>query len=159
MRKLLGRFARSPAGLRWFLNLYGPYLGAGVRVDYLAADFRELKVSMGLRWYNRNYVGTHFGGSLYSMIDPFYMLMVMNVMGPDYVVWDKAASIDFIRPGKGRVFAHFTLTDKQIESIHQHTAGGEKYLPEWQVDIVDEQGECVARVTKTLYIRRKPQQA
>ncbi len=156
MRKLLGRFARSPAGLRWFLNLYGPYLGAGVRVDYLAADFRELKVSMGLRWYNRNYVGTHFGGSLYSMIDPFYMLMVMNVMGPDYVVWDKAASIDFIRPGKGRVFAHFTLTDKQIESIHQHTAGGEKYLPEWQVDIVDEQGECVARVTKTLYIRRKP---
>jgi len=153
----MGRFARSPAGLRWFLNLYGPYLGAGVRVDYLAEDFRELKVSMGLRWYNRNYVGTHFGGSLYAMIDPFYMLMVMNVMGPDYVVWDKAASIDFIRPGVGRVYAHFTLSDTQIEAIRQHTADGEKYLPNWNVDIVDEHGQCVARVTKTLYIRRKPQ--
>lgn len=157
MRKLMGRFARSPAGLRWFLNLYGPYLGAGVRVDYLAEDFRELKVSMGLRWYNRNYVGTHFGGSLYAMIDPFYMLMVMNVMGPDYVVWDKAASIDFIRPGVSRVYAHFTLSDAQIEAIRQHTASGEKYLPNWNVDIVDENGQPVARVTKTLYIRRKPQ--
>lgn len=156
MRKLLGRFARSPAGLRWFLNLYGPYLGAGVRVDYLAEDFRELKVSMGLRWYNRNYVGTHFGGSLYSMVDPFYMLMVMNVLGPEYVVWDKAASIDFVRPGKGRVFAHFTLSDAQIAAIREQTASGEKHLPEWQVDIVDEQQQRVATVTKTLYIRRKP---
>lgn len=155
MRKLLGRFARSPSGLRWFLNLYGPYLGAGVRVDYLAEDFRELKVSMGLRWYNRNYVGTHFGGSLYSMIDPFYMLMVMNVIGSDYVVWDKSATIDFVRPGKGRVHAHFTLSDEQIAQILDHTASGEKYLPSWEVEIVDERGECVARVTKTLYIRRK----
>lgn len=156
MRKLLQRFARSPAGLRWFLNLYGPYLGAGVRVDYLAEDFRELKVSMGLHWYNRNYVGTHFGGSLYSMIDPFYMLMVMNVLGPDYVVWDKAASIDFVSPGKGRVFAHFTLSDEQIEAIREHTASGDKYLPCWEVEIVDATGNCVARISKTLYIRRKP---
>ncbi len=111
---------------------------------------------MGLRWYNRNYVGTHFGGSLYSMIDPFYMLMVMNVMGPDYVVWDKSASIDFVRPGKGRVFAHFTLSDEQIETIREHTANGEKYLPAWDVEITDEAGECVARARKTLYIRRKP---
>ena len=88
MRNLLSRFTRSPKGLQWFLNLYGPYLGAGVRVDYLAEDFRELNVSMGLHWYNRNYVGTHFGGSLYSMVDPFYMLMVMTVLGRDYVVWD-----------------------------------------------------------------------
>ncbi|MED5238278.1 MAG: DUF4442 domain-containing protein [Pseudomonadota bacterium] len=159
MRKLLGRFARSPAGLRWFLNLYGPYLGAGVRVDYLAEDFRELKVSMGLHWYNRNYVGTHFGGSLYSMIDPFYMLMVMNVLGPDYVVWDKSASIDFIRPGKGRVCAHFHLSDETIDRIRKHTASGDKYLPQWDIDIVDEQGQCVARVSKTLYIRRKPSQS
>lgn len=158
MRKLLGRFARSPAGLRWFLNLYGPYLGAGVRVDYLAEDFRELKVSMGLRWYNRNYVGTHFGGSLYSMIDPFYMLMVMNVMGPEYVVWDKSASINFVKPGKGRVYARFVLTEERIEEIKKHTSGGDKYLPSWDVEIVDEHGECVARITKTLYIRLKPQQ-
>ncbi|WP_348679329.1 DUF4442 domain-containing protein [Alcanivorax profundi] len=155
MSNILTRFARSPKGLRWFLNIYGPYLGAGVRVDYLAEDFRELKVSMGLHWYNRNYVGTHFGGSLYSMVDPFYMLMVMNVLGRDYVVWDKHADIDFIRPGKGRVHAHFRLTDDDLREIREATKGGDKYLPRWQVEIVDNDGECVARVNKTLYIRRK----
>ena len=137
------------------MNIYGPYLGAGVRVDYLAEDFRELKVSMGLHWYNRTYVGTHFGGSLYSMVDPFYMLMVMNVLGRDYVVWDKHADIDFIRPGKGPVHAHFRLTDDDLREIREATKGGDKYLPRWQVEIVDNDGECVARVNKTLYIRRK----
>ena len=151
----LTRFASSPRGIRWFLNLYGPYLGAGVRVDYLAEDFRELKVSMGLRWYNRNYVGTHFGGSLYSMVDPFYMLMVMNVLGRDYIVWDKAAEIDFIKPGTGRVHAHFQLTDAMLDDIRQATAYGSKYLPCWPVTIVNDQGETVATVNKTLYIRRK----
>lgn len=151
----LTRFARTPRGLRWFLNLYGPYLGAGVRVDYLAEDFRELKVSMGLHWYNRNYVGTHFGGSLYSMVDPFYMLMVMNVVGQDYIVWDKAADIDFIKPGTGRVHAHFQLTDVMLEEIYQHTADGNKYLPCWPVTIVNDAGETVARINKTLYIRKK----
>lgn len=124
-------------------------------MDYLAEDFRELKASMGLHWYNRNYVGTHFGGSLYSMVDPFYMLMVMNVLGRDYVVWDKHADIDFIRPGKGRVHAHFRLTDDDLREIREATKGGDKYLPRWQVEIVDNDGECVARVNKTLYIRRK----
>ena len=156
MRNLLSRFTRSPKGLQWFLHLYGPYLGAGVRVDYLAEDFRELDVSMGLHWYNRNYVGTHFGGSLYSMVDPFYMLMVMTVLGRDYVVWDKAADIEFVRPGKGRVFAHFQLTDAMIDDIRTNTDGGEKYLPCWPVDIVDGDGNRVAVVNKTLYIRRKP---
>ncbi|MCG8393811.1 MAG: DUF4442 domain-containing protein [Pseudomonadales bacterium] len=155
MRNWLSRLARSPKGLQWFLNLYGPYLGAGVRVDYLAEDFRELKVSMGLHWYNRNYVGTHFGGSLYSMVDPFYMLMVMNVLGKDYIVWDKSAEIDFQRPGKGRVHASFKLTDAMIETIREHTAGGDKYLPTWEVSINDDRGERVAKVKKTLYIRRK----
>ena len=124
-------------------------------MDYLAEDFRELKVSMGLHWYNRNYVGTHFGGSLYSMVDPFYMLMVMNVLGRDYVVWDKHADIDFIRPGKGRVHAHFRLTDDDLREIREATKGGDKYLPRWQVENVDNDCECVARVNKTLYIRRK----
>lgn len=124
-------------------------------MDYLAEDFRELKASMGLHWYNRNYVGTYFGGSLYSMVDPFYMLMVMNVLGRDYVVWDKHADIDFIRPGKGRVHAHFRLTDDDLREIREATKGGDKYLPRWQVEIVDNDGECVARVNKTLYIRRK----
>ncbi|WP_156496848.1 DUF4442 domain-containing protein, partial [Alcanivorax sp. HI0083] len=87
---------------------------------------------------------------------PFYMLMVMTVLGRDYVVWDKAADIEFVRPGKGRVFAHFQLTDAMIDDIRANTDGGEKYLPCWPVEIVDGDGNRVAVVNKTLYIRRKP---
>lgn len=142
-------------GMQRAFSFFGPYRGAGIRVEHIAEDFSEATVSMTLRWYNTNYVGTHFGGSLYSMVDPFYMLLVMNRLGRDYIVWDKTAFIDFIRPGKGKVSARFVLTEKMLEEIRNHTAGGEKYLPTWPVEIRDESGELVARVDKTLYIRRK----
>jgi acyl-coenzyme A thioesterase PaaI-like protein len=154
MSVLKGLFAGAH-GMRRAFTIFAPYLGAGVRVEYIADDFSEARVSMSLRWYNTNYVGTHFGGSLYSMTDPFFMLLLMNRLGRDYIVWDKAAAIDFIRPGKGKVTAHFRLTDAMLEDVRQHTAGGEKYLPVWPVEIRDEAGELVARVDKTLYIRRK----
>lgn len=143
--------------LRWFLTLYPPYLGAGVRVQELSADFRHVKVRMGLGWYNRNYVGTQFGGSLYSMVDPFYMLMLMENLGRDYIVWDKAAAIDFISPGKGPVFAEFSIDQALLDEIRQHTASGDKYLPQLKVQIHDGSGTLVARVDKTLYVRRKLQ--
>jgi len=104
------KLARKARLLRWAMNFYPPYLGAGVRIQHIAGDFREVRVKMGLGWYNRNYVGTQFGGSLYSMTDPFFMLMVMENLGSDYIVWDKAASIDFIAPGKGPVYADFVST-------------------------------------------------
>lgn len=150
------RLARKARLLRWGLNLYPPYLGAGVRVLHIAGDFREVRVKMGLGWYNRNYVGTQFGGSLYSMTDPFFMLMVMENLGRDYIVWDKAASIDFIAPGKGPVYADFRLDEALLEDIRQHTAGGQKYLPQLHVEVHDGDGTLVARVHKTLYVRLKP---
>jgi len=113
---------------------------------------------MGLGWYNRNYVGTQFGGSLYSMVDPFFMLMLMENLGRQYIVWDKAADIDFIAPGKGPVFARFTIDDTLLDEIRRQTANGEKYLPQLQVDIHDGAGHLVARVGKTLYVRLKPQE-
>jgi len=139
------------------VNIYPPYLGAGVRVRSVSPDFRQIEVEMRLRWYNRNYVGTHFGGSLYSMVDPFYMVMLIHVLGPDYIIWDQAASIEFFKPGTGTMRAGFRLTEADLEAIYTHTAEGRKYLPEFSVDIVDTKGELVARVKKTLYIRRKPQ--
>lgn len=145
----------TPPLLRFILNIYGPYLGAGIRADYISADWRSIRVSMKLRWYNRNAVGTHFGGSLYSMVDPHLMLMLMNILGSGYVVWDKSATIDFHRPGRGRVHAGFTITDNDLEKIRINTEGGGRYLPQFTVDITDEGGELVARVTKTLYIRKK----
>jgi hypothetical protein len=151
------KLARKARLLRWLLNCYPPYLGAGIRVWQLNADFRQARVKMGLSWYNRNYVRTQFGGSLYSMTDPFYMLLIMESLGRDYIVWDKAAHIDFIAPGKGTVYADFSIDETLLDEIRQRTAGGDKYLPELQVEVRDAQGTLVARVHKTLYIRLKPQ--
>lgn len=148
--------ARKARWLRWLMNLYPPYLGAGIRVRHINSDFRLAQVRMGLRWYNRNYVRTQFGGSLYSMTDPFFMLMLMENLGSDYVVWDKAAHIEFVSPGKGAVHAEFTITEQLLDEIRQHTAGGDKYLPRLYVQVRDDQGTLVARVQKTLYVRLKP---
>lgn len=150
------KLARKARFLRWAMNFYPPYLGAGVRIQHIAGDFSEVRVKMGLGWYNRNYVGTQFGGSLYSMTDPFFMLMVMENLGSDYIVWDKAASIDFIAPGKGPVYADFRIDEVLLDEIRQHTAGGDKYLPQLHVDVHDGDGTLVARVHKTLYVRLKP---
>ena len=150
------KLARRARLLRLGLNLYPPYLGAGIRVREISPDFRRVRVRMGLGWYNRNYVRTQFGGSLYSMTDPFFMLMLMQLLGRDYIVWDKAASIDFISPGKGPVHAEFRVDDELLAQIRQHTADGDKYLPELRVEVRDDEGTLVAIVHKTLYIRLKP---
>jgi len=110
---------------------------------------------MKMRWYNRNYVKTHFGGSLYAMTDPFFMLMLIHILGNEFVVWDKSAHIDFIKPGQGTVTARFLIKEEQIQQIVGNTSGGQKYFPELSVDIEDEAGEKVAHVVKTLYIKRK----
>ncbi len=147
--------ANKPNKLLRMLNWYGPYFGAGIKVEYLADDWKELTVAMHMKWYNRNAVGTHFGGSLYAMIDPHYMLMLMKLLGQGYTVWDKAAHIDFIKPGTGTVRANMTITDAMLNEIYKHTEQGKKYLPEFKVEIIDQQGEVVARAIKTLYVRKK----
>src|SRR4051794_8480883 len=141
--------------LRRFIRLYPPYLGAGVRVTHIAADFRRVEVEMPLRFYNRNYVGTHFGGSLYSMVDPFYMLMLINILGPDYIVWDKAANIRFKRPGKGVMKAVFELTEEKIAEIRAAANTQPKVEPLFQVLIKDEESKVVAEVDKLLYVKKK----
>jgi len=112
-------------------------------------------VEMPLRFYNRNYVGTHFGGSLYAMVDPFYMLMLIQILGPEYVVWDRSARIDFIKPGRGRMRADFDISPETVAEIKDRTVGGEKYLPTFTADIVGPEEAVVARATKELYIRRR----
>ena len=148
-------FLMSPTRLKWLLNLYPPYIGAGVRVVHLAEDFTSAEVVMPLRRWTRNYVGVHFGGSLYSMTDPFFMLLVMEQLGRDYIVWDQAAHVEFIAPGKGTVRACFEVTPAQVEEFRQQAASGAPIRPELVVEVKGEDGELVARVTKTLYIRKK----
>lgn len=140
---------------KMLLNVYPPYWATGIVVKKVSPDFREVVVEMKKRFYNRNYVNSHFGGSLYAMVDPFYMLMLIQILGKDYVVWDKSASIDFVKPGMGLVTARFTIGDDLITRIKDNTVDGKKYLPELSIDITDEKGEVVCRVLKTIYVRRK----
>ncbi|CAG1008560.1 acyl-CoA thioesterase [Burkholderiales bacterium] len=143
--------------LRRGINLWPPFIAAGIRLEFLAADFREARVAMPLRWHNRNYVRTHFGGSLFAMTDPFYMIMLMRVLGRDYHVWDRAANIEFLAPGRGTVHAHFALGEDRLAEIRERTAQGEKFLPEFVVEVKDEAGTVVARVRRQIYVRLKPQ--
>jgi acyl-coenzyme A thioesterase PaaI-like protein len=138
-----------------YMRFYPPFLGAGIRIAHMSADLREVAVEMKAHWWNANYVGTHYGGSLYSMTDPFYMLMLIENLGRDYIVWDKAATIRFRKPGKGRVRAEFRLTEEQIDALRAQADAQGKIEPTFTVEVRDEAGEVVAEVEKLLYIRRK----
>ena len=138
------------------INLYPPYLGAGIRVKRPAPD--TFVVSMKLHWWNQNYVGTHFGGSLYSMCDPFFMLLLLQALGKEHVVWDKAATIRFKKPGRGKVTACFHLPAGRIEEIRQAAREG-KVEPVFTIEVTDERGEVVAEVEKVLYVRRKERES
>ena len=138
------------------MNFYPPYLGAGVKVDFISDDWKELHVSMSLRWYNRNAVGTHFGGSLYSMIDPHLMLLLMKLLGKDYLVWDKSATIEFVKACKKKVMSVIKISEDTLEEIRRNTAKGDKYFPKFFIEIRDEDDILVARAEKTIYVRKKP---
>jgi acyl-coenzyme A thioesterase PaaI-like protein len=152
--KLLGG-SNSSHALRRGVNLWPPFLGAGIRVKHIASDMKAIDVEMKLRWWNANYVGTHFGGSLFAMTDPFYMLMLMANLGRDYVVWDKAASIRYRKPGKGTVRAEFRVSDAQLNDIREKLKTLPKYEPTFTVEVKDEQGIVIAEVEKLLHVRLK----
>jgi acyl-coenzyme A thioesterase PaaI-like protein len=145
----------SPRLFRLAMNLWPPYWGAGIRVEFIAPDFRAVTVALVPRWYNRNNVGTHFGGSLYAMTDPFFALMVMHNLSSEYVVWDKSASIDYLAPGRGRVWARFELAESDLEHIRTMTESGDKHLHLFTVDVRDAEGMAVAHVEKIVYVRRR----
>ena len=131
------------AVLRRVMNLWPPFLFTGIRVTRLDDDWRAADVELRLGLLNRNWVGVHFGGSLFAMTDPFYMLLLLHLLGPDYVVWDKAATIDYVRPGRGRVTARFRVDDARLDEIRAATADGAAHRPVFPVEIVDEGGEVV----------------
>lgn len=145
----------TPQRVKLLLNLYPPFLGAGVKIVSISDDWKKTTVTMPLRWYNRNAVGTQFGGSLYSMVDPHLMLMMMGILGENYLVWDKSATIEFLRPGKGRVTSHLEISDLKLEQIQSELGGKKKVTPSFEVAVMDGSGKKVAQVMKQLYIRRK----
>lgn len=142
--------------LRYLLNFYPPFLFCGIHVTRIADDWARITVRLRLRWWNRNYVGTHFGGSLFSMADPMWMLIVMHRLGERYYVWDKAAEIAFIAAAKETVYADFVLEPAVLEELRAAAAGGEKVLRWFEVDVKTAAGTVVAKVRKQLYVRLKP---
>jgi hypothetical protein len=141
--------------LRWKFNLFPAYRGTGARVVYIADDFREARIRLPLSWRTRNAVGTIFGGSLYGAVDPVYMIMLMALLGPDYVVWDKAATIRFRKPGRTTLHATFKIDETELEAVRAATSDGQPIDRTFTVDLVDDAGVVHASVEKVIYIRRK----
>jgi acyl-coenzyme A thioesterase PaaI-like protein len=144
--------------LRRLINLWPPFLFSGIRITRLSEDYREAEAVLMPHWYNMNYVGVHFGGSLFAMTDACYMVMLMQVLGKGYYVWDRRAAIEYLKPGRGPVTVRFEVSDAKLKEILDNTASGEKYLPEFTLEIKDTAGDVVTRVVKTLYVRKKPPQ-
>lgn len=150
---------KAPSWFRlWILKRMGiwpPFWGAGIKIDSISADFLNIQSSLKMGWFNRNYVNTHFGGSIYAMTDPFYMLMLLNVLGPEYVVWDLAANIRFKIPGRGRLTAKFSLEKQEIEEIKRAADSNPKHIWKKTIEVRDLSDNVVAEVEKVLYIKRK----
>jgi hypothetical protein len=140
--------------MRWLFNIFPAYRGTGARVLYIASDYREIRVRLALTWRSRNVVGTIFGGSMYAAVDPMYMIMLMKCLGRDYVVWDKAASIRFRKPGRSTLFATFRLDDAELEAIRLATAAGDPVDRTYNVDLIDAGGVVHASVEKVIYVKR-----
>jgi acyl-coenzyme A thioesterase PaaI-like protein len=152
-RRVLARFPKHR--LFRLLGFYPPYLGAGVRVRDVSPDLRSITVEMPLTRWNRNYVGTHFGGSLFSLADPWFMLMLIEHLGDGYVVWDKAGSIRFVKPGRGTVRARFEIPPERVAEIRAEADRAGRVEPVFEVAITDEQGETVAEIEKRISVRPK----
>jgi acyl-coenzyme A thioesterase PaaI-like protein len=151
---LFAKYQPSARTLRWLMNCWPTFRFVGIRVREIAADFSYVRVTLTLRLLNRNYVGTAFGGSLFSMTDPFCMIMLMRRLGPGHLVWDKAASITFIKPGRGTITCEFKFDDAEIARVRELLKASEKIEPVYTIDLLDQQGVLVAQVQKTVYIRR-----
>lgn len=141
---------------KFLWNLYPPFFFSGIHIRYVAPDWKEVIVELRKHFWTRNYVGTAFGGSLYAACDPFYMLMLIKILGvKDYIVWDKGAVIDFKKPGRSTITYRFMLTDQKIEGLLKEVEEKGKVLPEFTVNGVDTQGEVVVSIRKILYVRKK----
>jgi acyl-coenzyme A thioesterase PaaI-like protein len=146
----------STRWLRWKFNFFPAYRATGGRIAYIAEDLREVRVRLPLTWRTRNYVGSIFGGSMYGAVDPIYMIMLIQLLGRDYIVWDKAATIRFRKPGRTTLFATFRIDDAELDAIRAAAAGGTPIDRVYTVHLVDADGAVHAEIEKVIYIRLKP---
>lgn len=141
--------------MRWGFNLHPTWRSTGAHLTYIADDWHEVRVALPLSWRTRNYVGTMFGGAMYSAVDPFYMIMLIKILGPQYVVWDKAATIRFKKPGRGTLHARFVIEPEEVGRIVAELDGKESIERTFRVDLTDAEGTVHAEVEKLIYIARR----
>lgn len=141
--------------LRVWLNYHPAYWSTGAKLTYLADDFREVRLKLPLTWRTRNVVGTLFGGSMFGALDPVYMLMLMRNLGSAYVVWDKAATIRFRRPGRETLYARFTLDEEEIDALRKELETASSTERTYTVDLLNRDGVVHASLEKTIHVRRK----
>ncbi|MDF2155253.1 DUF4442 domain-containing protein [Vibrio sp. CAU 1672] len=156
MNKRLAKIYK-PGIVKLALNIWPPFWGAGIKIVNISNDFRSVKVRLKLRWWNKNANRTQYGGSIFSLTDPIYSLMLMGILREEYYVWDKEASINFIKPGHSDLYAEFEVTEGMLQAIYQSTRNGEKCFPEFITYVKDREGRVVSEVQRKLYVRKKPQ--
>lgn len=136
-------------------NLFPSYRSSGAWVEYIAEDWHEVKIRLPLNWHTRNVVGSTYCGSMYSAVAPWYMAMLINILGKEYQVWDKVVKIDFRKPGKSTLFAHFLITPDEVASIQADLAERRSVERQYTVDLVDAKGTTHAAFEEMIYIRVK----
>ena len=137
------------------INWWPPMLGTGISLKEVSSDFTRFEVVMKLRWYNKNLVGIHYGGSLYSMCDPWYMFILTANLGKEYVVLDKAAAIRYKKPGKGTLKCTFYVSKEQIAEIKNEIDKIGKNDYTFTCLVMNEDNEIVTEVDKVVYVRKK----
>ena len=137
------------------INLYPPYLGMGIKVRSFSEDHTRFEVELRAKWYNRNLFGTHFGGCLYSMTDPFFVFIITMNLGKGYIVWDKSAAIEFLKPAKGTILGVFEISQARLDEIRAEVDALGKNTYHFEADLTDPAGQVVARVKKEVYVRAK----
>lgn len=140
--------------MRWGFNYFPAYRGTGARITYIAHDFSEVRIKLPLSRRTRNYVGTIYGGSMYGAVDPLYMVMLIHLLGPGYIVWDKSASIRFLKPGRSTLQARFVIPPEEVQAIREALVATPSIDRTYEVELVDQEGVPHARIEKVLYIRR-----
>jgi acyl-coenzyme A thioesterase PaaI-like protein len=156
----MARAMRLPAVISnklrsWSFYLFGCYRGTGGRLQFIAEDWSEVRLELPLSWRTRNYVGTVFGGSMYSAVDPIYMLMLIHRLGPEFVVWDKAASIQFHKPGKETLHARFLVSDEELAAIRTALQSQRSVDRTYTIELKDGVGNICATIEQIIYIRRR----
>ncbi|MFH8249697.1 DUF4442 domain-containing protein [Microbacterium sp. B2969] len=145
----------TPRRLAIGMSLWIPNLFSGIRVRRISDDWTQATVELRVNVFTRNYVKTAFGGSMSAMTDPYFFMLVMHQLGRDHVVWDTRGEIEFVKPGRGVLTAHFSVPREKAEELRARARGGAKVLEWFETDITDASGDVVARVRREVYVREK----